>query len=222
MLLYLRQKYANVAVPPTQLIRDYLIGSPPNLTGRLQHQMALHLHHLQPTCPNPALMMPTISTISTATCGAQQLVACGFQAANVVEDTSSGPWRPSKKLRLIQKRREAELYGVEARLEDAGVGPDGERRRKRAVVNKKKKESLDQKLKRKFCSRRSRSLKPWDRAAMSEIYPSSSEDETCGWIAPGDYLRSLFDLPDGFVAETREESKDEEAAEDKKADNGPR
>ena len=46
---------------------------------------------------------------------------------------------------------------------------------------------------------------PSQRATMAQTYPSSSEDETCGWIAPGEYLRSLFDMPEDFVRETREE-----------------
>ena len=40
--------------------------------------------------------------------------------------------RPCKKRKLIKKMKEAEIFGVEARLENQRVGPDGERRRRRA------------------------------------------------------------------------------------------
>ena len=138
-------------------------------------------------------------------CGAQQIIACGPNSTETIDEGNTGVWRPSKKRRLVQRRKEAELFGVAERVEDLGPGPDGERRRRRAKLTEKRKETLEQKLKRKLGHP---SLKPWDRATLAETYPSSSEDETCGWIPPGEYMRSLFDLPENFTRDAT--SKDEE------------
>ena len=95
---------------------------------------------------------PAITTISTTACGTQQMVACGLQAANTAGEMSGAVTRPMKKRRLVQKRREAELFGVGERVEDLGVGADGERKKRRAKEIKadQREETQTQKLKRKF------------------------------------------------------------------------
>ena len=201
--MFLRQKYANTAVPPT-LVQE----EPP--AARHYYQLPLHLVHQLPTsCSSLLVGHPAMTSVPALPCGAQQVIACGHGVTGADGNVDTGVWRPSKKRRLIQRRRESKLFGVEARLEDLGVGPDGERLKKRAKVMKRKNESLEQKLRRKL---NHPSLKPWDRAALSEIYPSSSDDEAAGWIPSGEYMRSLFDLP-----ETKwEEEEDDRSSRDKK------
>ena len=128
------------------------------------------------------------------------MVACGLNPASSTGPVAGRISRPCKKRRLVQRRRE---FGVDERLEDLGVDEDGTRRRRRTKECKKKVETLEEKLRRKVGHP---SLKPWTRAGLGETYPSSSEDESCGWVPPGDYMRSLFDLPDGFMGETSAEA----------------
>ena len=205
MLLFFRQKYANTAVPP--IVPASLLPSIPPETYHHHYQLPLHhLHHQLPTsCPSLMVGNPAMAQIPAVSCGAQQIIACDLGSTDQREAVSTEVWRPSKKRRLIQRRRESKLFGVEARLEDLGVGPDGEKLRRRNKEMKRKEETLEQKLKRKL---NHPSLRPWHRAAMAEIYPSSSEDETCGWIPPGEYMRSLFDMPE--QAMTRDTRADNE------------
>ena len=192
MLMYLRQKYANTAVPPP----TSLLPSHGDLPAHLHYQVPIHLHHqLPPSCTSLLMGQPAVASLPMS-CGAQQLVACALEEKYLslagTKEAAAGTWRPNKKRRLLQRRSEAKLFGVDTRVENLGVGPDGEKLKRRAKVMKRKEETLEQKLKRKLGHP---SLKPWDRATLSETYPSSSEDETCGWVPPGDYMRSLFDMP---------------------------
>ena len=190
MLLFFRQKYANTAVPP--IIPTAIL--PAESTAHLHHHYQLpmhHLHHQLPTsCPSLMVGNPTMASIPAMSCGAQQIIACDLGSTAQQEAVSSEVWRPSKKRRLIQRRKESKLFWVEAKVEDLGVGPDGEKLRRRAKEMKKKEETLEQKLKRKL---NHPSLRPWQRPTPPL---PSSEDETCGWIPPGEYMRSLFDMPE--------------------------
>ena len=98
--------------------------------------------------------------------------------------------RPCKKRKLIKKMKEAEIYGVEARLENLRVGGDGERRRRRAKDGKKKEETLEQKLKTKFCHH---SLKPWQRAEMAQTFPQEPRElYKMNWHSHLFYLQQIF------------------------------
>ena len=112
---------------------------------------------------------PTMASIPAMS---QQIIACDLGSTAQQEAVSSEVWRPSKKRRLIQRRKESKLFWVAARVEDLGVGPDGEKLRRRAKEMKKKKETLEQKLKRKL---NHPSLRPWQRPTPPL---PSSEDET--------------------------------------------
>ena len=92
--------------------------------------------------------------------------------------------RPSKK-RRVGDRKLYKKGGTKL------VGGDREER--------KKPEDMKQKLRRKFGS--AYNIKPWRRAVEQSIYPESSSDEEQGWTVPGDYLRTLFDLPAGYLAD---------------------
>ena len=70
----------------------------------------------------------------------------------------------------------------------------------------KKPEDMKQKLRRKFGS--AYNIKPWCRAVEQSIHPESSSDEEQGWKVPGEYLRTLFDLPDGYLEEEKWEDVD--------------
>ena len=120
MLMYLRQKYANTAVPPP----TSLLPSHGDLPAHLHYQVPLHLHHqLPPSCTSLLVGQPAVASFPMS-CGAQQLVACALEEKYLnlagAKEAATGAWRPNKKRRLLQRRSEAKLFGVDTRVENLG------------------------------------------------------------------------------------------------------
>ena len=161
----------------------------------LLHYLRLHYAHALHGPNLPAFMMQPAPAphvhyqlpLHLTTCNPP--LACGPTVSDWVEpigeiSTCSSHQdevaRPSKR-RKIYRKNGSKLVGAER------------------LSKRKKNEDLRQKLRRKFGS--SYNVKPWRRAVEQSLHPESSSDEEQGWSVPGEYLRSLFDLPEGYVAD---------------------
>ena len=154
----------------------YLVQPPAN-APHVHYQLPMHLTScgVQASCGSTTAPPP----MTLQSCGAH---------SNVAED--EGEARPAKKRKLF-KRSVAKHGLVSGGAEGSDRGEGG------------RTESMKQKLRRKMGS--AYTIKPWRRPAEQALYPSSSEDEDLGWSVPGEYLRTLFDLPQGYLPATTED-----------------
>ena len=147
----------------------YLVQPPAN-APHVHYQLPMHLTScgVQASCGSTTAPPP------------MTLQSCGAHSEAAVDE---GETRPAKKRKLF--KRTVAKHGLVA------GGPEGSDRGEGGRL-----ESMKQKLRRKMGS--AYTVKPWRRAMEQTLYPSSSEDDDLGWSVPGEYLRTLFDLPAGY------------------------